>query len=285
MRCFCKNAYVDLTIDLIYGILVRVGLQIRTKKVCRNLVYVLLMFAFSLSLWGKTYALGYHKIISNASYSGDFSEEELSLHLRVLSTNNIHFIDADGFLLNTNTHTTNVFVTADDGHNSIYSAYFNVLKPMGIKPMIAIYINFINRGASLSSSQIKTLAEEGCEIASHGFYHIRLSDEAYETNKEGFYKEIFTSKEKLEEITGKPVRFFVYPYGTMGTNAIRMAKEAGYEAAVGVSFGFVTYTDEGKLNNRFALKRGIMVRSQWATELNLIIAEKAEPYIVDFTNY
>ena len=43
------------------------------------------------------------------------------------------------------TGTKNVLVTIDDGNRSVYEAFQKVFKPNGIRPLLAIYPNIIDK--------------------------------------------------------------------------------------------------------------------------------------------
>jgi peptidoglycan/xylan/chitin deacetylase (PgdA/CDA1 family) len=84
----------------------------------------------------------------------------------------------------------------------------------------------------LSVMQLKTLASSSViDIGSHSVSHSRLS--LLPINQQR--KEIIESKQKLESIINKPVRFFSYPFGTQidFTHATaKIVAEAGYEAGI-----------------------------------------------------
>ena len=84
----------------------------------------------------------------------------------------------------------------------------------------------------LSPSQLKKLASSpAIEIGSHSVSHTRLS--LLSTWQQ--HKEIFESKQKLETIINKSVRYFSYPFGTQDDftkTTVQLVAEAGYEAGI-----------------------------------------------------
>lgn len=75
-----------------------------------------------------------------------------------------------------------------------------------------------------------TIAEwlaAGQEIGSHTLTHPRLSRIPISQMRE----EIISSKKKLEDIFGVPIRHFCYPYGDYNQQVRSIVEEAGYETA------------------------------------------------------
>ena len=101
----------------------------------------------------------------------------------------------------------NVLVCIDDGNRSVMRAYREVLAPMGIKPLLAIYPNIIGRRKyALGWDELRALAAGGCEIAAHGFFHLHVNDKLYARNRRYFMDEIHKSKRVLEEKMDDPSR-------------------------------------------------------------------------------
>jgi peptidoglycan/xylan/chitin deacetylase (PgdA/CDA1 family) len=79
-----------------------------------------------------------------------------------------------------------------------------------------------------SPEELRVMAEAGVELGAHTRTHADLGaidDEAV------LYDEIVGSKRDLEEITGKPVKYFAFPYGlnaNLSEAAFRIAFAAGY---------------------------------------------------------
>ncbi|MFT4937539.1 MAG: peptidoglycan/xylan/chitin deacetylase (PgdA/CDA1 family) [Paraglaciecola sp.] len=84
----------------------------------------------------------------------------------------------------------------------------------------------------LTSQQIRKLAELGMEIGAHTNNHPILSCESDSSARD----EIVQSKQFLEDVTGREVKFFAYPNGKyrqdFQANHVQMVKDAGYLAAV-----------------------------------------------------
>jgi peptidoglycan/xylan/chitin deacetylase (PgdA/CDA1 family) len=86
--------------------------------------------------------------------------------------------------------------------------------------------NFINRGnrLHLSAVEIKQLADAGVEFGSHSHTHCDLSllgDDDIEA-------ELLRSKQILEALIGREVRYVAYPFGRCNNRVIAIAKKLGY---------------------------------------------------------
>ena len=82
-------------------------------------------------------------------------------------------------------------------------------------------------------SQIREWLAAGHEIGSHTSTHPNLTQISLREARE----EIFSSKRKLEDQFGIPIRHFCYPYGGWNPAVRDLAAEAGYETACTTDFG------------------------------------------------
>ena len=128
-----------------------------------------------------------------------------------------------------------VVITIDDGHTSVYSYAFPILKKYGYSATLFIYPCCIGRVSyALTWEQIRELADQGLEIGSHTRYHPnfklerrRLKPQEYEELVE---KEMTSSKKILEEKLGRSIRYLSYPFGVHDEVLEKKAFEAGYQA-------------------------------------------------------
>jgi len=106
-----------------------------------------------------------------------------------------------------------IFITFDDGWKDNFNALsvFKRLKDETFAPSGTIFAisDFIGRTERLSASELKSLAHSGYfSIQSHTATHPNL------TKTTNLDYELKHSKEKIEQITGKPVMALAYPYGS-----------------------------------------------------------------------
>jgi peptidoglycan/xylan/chitin deacetylase (PgdA/CDA1 family) len=93
-------------------------------------------------------------------------------------------------------------------------------------------------------AQICALAEAGVEIGSHGFSH---TDLGAIDNQRVLNYELLDSRDVLQRLVGRPVRYFAFPFGqpnNMSPRALRAAREAGYEAVCSAYGGLNFSGDE-----------------------------------------
>ena len=98
----------------------------------------------------------------------------------------------------------------------------------------------------LNRDEIKELSDQGIEIGSHTLHHTDLRNVTSEVARDEFD----LSKSYLEEITGKEVVSFSFPYGSYNDELINQAFDCGY------SFIYTTQPEVISL----ATKRGIFGR-------------------------
>jgi peptidoglycan/xylan/chitin deacetylase (PgdA/CDA1 family) len=127
-----------------------------------------------------------------------------------------------------------VVVTFDDGYSDNFNGAFLPLAASGMKATLFMVSGAVGKGSHwdagpamrmLERAQLIEMEGAGIEIGSHTRTHPRLT-EARDLNGE-----IAGSKEDIEEITGKPVVSFAYPYGLLDDKSVNAVKAAGYAAA------------------------------------------------------
>ncbi|MFF8864458.1 polysaccharide deacetylase family protein [Streptomyces sp. NPDC015139] len=109
----------------------------------------------------------------------------------------------------------------------------------------------------LTADGIRRVADAGVEIGSHGLTHVDLTraDDALLT------AETAESRALLEELTGRPVTGFCYPYGTVDRRAVDAVRDAGY--------GYACAIDPGRLNGPHVLPRVHVGQNDTAVRLFL----------------
>lgn len=89
----------------------------------------------------------------------------------------------------------------------------------------------------MTEAQARRLADHGIELGAHTVNHPILTSVPSEVAR----TEIRQSRQRLEEITGRPVRCFAYPNGRpdadYDASHVAMVREAGFELAVSTAHG------------------------------------------------
>jgi peptidoglycan/xylan/chitin deacetylase (PgdA/CDA1 family) len=166
-----------------------------------------------------------------------------------------------------------VVITIDDGHASVHSHAFPILKKYGFPVTLFIYPCCIEHASyALTWAQIKQMADSGSvEVASHTRYHPnfkiqrrRLTPQAYE---ELVISELTSSKKILEEKIGRPISYLSYPFGYHDEILEKRAFEVGYQAM----FTIVQHPCEPS-SNRGALGRYLIVPRTTLTTFRSILS-------------
>jgi len=170
-----------------------------------------------------------------------------------------------------------VVITIDDGHTSVYSYAFPLLKKYGYPVTLFIYPCCIGRVSyALTWEQIRELADQGLEIGSHTRFHPnfkverrRLKPQEYEELVE---MEMTSSKKILEEKLRRSIRYLSYPFGVHDEVLEKRAFEAGYEA-------MFTIVRQGcdQNSNRGALPRFLIEPRTSIRSFSFILSPQSPP--------
>lgn len=123
-----------------------------------------------------------------------------------------------------------IMITFDDTDLDQFTIGATTLKKYGYKGVyfiMTVSIGKKGRIGYMSKEQIKQLSDEGNTIASHTYDHknfAQFTDEDWKT-------QIDEPTKKLEEITGKKIEYFAYPYGVYKASTLHKLKEHGFKAA------------------------------------------------------
>jgi peptidoglycan/xylan/chitin deacetylase (PgdA/CDA1 family) len=151
-----------------------------------------------------------------------------------------------------------ITVTFDDGFQNVFRDGLPILRELGVPAINYIVAGEIggtntwdrNLGAQMrplmSKSDILEWLAAGQEIGAHTVTHPHLTEIPIEEAR----REIADGKKMLENLCGRPVLHFAYPYGDWNQAIRDLVIEAGYETAVSVKHGLNTFASD-----RFTLQR------------------------------
>jgi hypothetical protein len=205
----------------------------------------------------KCYIITYHTFYSgNRSYI-DFSREELKEHMQYLIDNKFTSITLKQFIDGFFNGKHNFLLIIDDGNKSVYKAFYEVLKPMYIYPVIAMYID---RPASepkysLKWNDVIDLNRDGADIVIHGYKHRPIKEYIFDHPK-WIYEELYMSKCLLYEMTWVQTNVYVFPYGVYHTRIFPILNYYGYDFAFVLGDKAVTFPIE----NKYAIPRIMLTR-------------------------
>jgi len=138
-----------------------------------------------------------------------------------------------------------VVITIDDGYKDNLQA-ISTLKELDYPAMIFVSADRISQEGYLSQEDIESfLKNTRVRIGSHTLSHAYLPD----VSELRLKKEIFKSKDILEERFFQDINTIAYPVGGFNEEVLNKVKEAGYLCACTTNRGFSSGLD------RFALRR------------------------------
>ncbi len=117
------------------------------------------------------------------------------------------------------------------------------------------------REALMDASQIRDWLAAGHEIGSHTLTHPHLTRLSPNVARE----EIFASKKKLEDLFGRPVEHFCYPYGDYNEAVRELVAEAGYRTACTTVSGVNLPTENPlELKRHTARYQSLSLKNLWS---------------------
>ena len=120
-----------------------------------------------------------------------------------------------------------IMISFDDTDLDQYTVGAPTLEKYGFKGVFFLMTVSIGRPRYMSKTQIKELSDNGHVIASHTWNHKNFS----QFTEEDWDIQIDQPTKKLEQITGKKIAYFAYPYGISKASALHKLEEHGFKAA------------------------------------------------------
>lgn len=208
------------------------------------------------------YVLSYHSFVGR-NFQQDFAPEVFKKQVESIRDLGYRFVSFQDIAEGRVTGKTNILVTIDDGNASIRKIFDPVLKANGIKPLLFIYPAITDRMRySLTFVDLKYFISQGATVGAHGYYHMFVNEKFYNKNRNGFMKEIYQSKERLETKLDVPVDIFCYPFGVFSEITVETLKQAGYSCAFTLKSG-VMKAPLDRNADLFRLPRFYVTKSSW----------------------
>ncbi|MGN4126472.1 polysaccharide deacetylase family protein [Lysinibacillus sphaericus] len=161
-----------------------------------------------------------------------------------------------------------VFLTIDDGYESVYKIAYPILKEMGMQATLFVIVNDVEAGLRkgvpmLNWQQIKEMSDSQIiQIGNHTYdLHWRGNKDApkheamiLNVTKDGkaltnegrqryILEDVTKAHQLIEKHTGKAPTSFAYPYGVYDRIAEQAVKEAGYLIDYSTQGGFNKFGD------------------------------------------
>lgn len=147
-----------------------------------------------------------------------------------------------------------IMITFDDTRGEQYSLGAAEMKKYGFKGVFFVMTVSIGRPNYLTKEQIKNLSDGGNTVAAHTWDHHMVT----KYSGEDWNNQLVKPKKTLEDIIGKPVTYFAYPFGLWNKEAIPEIKKSGYQMA------FILSTKRDSIDPLYTIRR-IIVAGQWST--------------------
>ena len=191
----------------------------------------------------------YHRVINDPSLAGKHgtyvTTKQLEAHLEYLHKNNytpITFEDLS-MINRFDKDKKYVILTFDDGYEDNYTLLFPMLKKFNFKAVIFMVTgkkentwDYLDEGRTfplLERAQILEMNKYGIEFGAHTMNHVDLTKVEVAEAKQ----EIEGSREMLENILGKKVSAFAYPYGSVNETVKELVKKAGFKYGIATVVG------------------------------------------------
>ena len=141
-----------------------------------------------------------------------------------------------------------IMITFDDTRIDQFTIGATEMKKYGFKGVFFIMTVAINRPGYMTKEEIKSLSDDGHVIASHTWDHHMVTKYSGEDWNTQFLK----PKAKLEDIIGKPVTDFAYPFGLWNTAAIPELQKSGHKMA------YILSTKRDSIDPLYTIRRIII---------------------------
>ena len=146
-----------------------------------------------------------------------------------------------------------VMLTFDDTDLDQYTFARPEMEKHGFKGVFFVMTVSLGRPRYMSKEQVKALSDAGHAIGSHTWDHHNVK----KYQGDDWKIQIEKPSKQLEEITGKRIRYFAYPFGLWNPQAIPELKKRGMLAA------FQLYAPRDQQDPLFTIRR-IIVPGTWS---------------------
>lgn len=130
-----------------------------------------------------------------------------------------------------------IAITADDGHKSVYTDLFPLVRKYKIPVTLFLYPSAIsNASYAMTWDQLREIQAFGLfDFQGHTYWHPNFKNEKKKLRPPDYEKfvemQLKKSKEKLQQELGMKVDMLAWPFGIYDEDLIRKAVEAGYVSA------------------------------------------------------
>ena len=206
-------------------------------------------------------------------------ESDFRRHLAALKADGLEGLGVGRALDTDGPAAGRVVVTFDDGCETDLLSAAPLLSEFGFGATFYVVAGFVGRCGYLAPGQVRELAEQGFEVASHSLTHRLLRG----LPDREVRRELTESKDQLEQWAGRRVEHFSCPGGRWDARVAAAAREAGYRSVATSRVGVNTPGADPLRLARVAVRRGAgaheVVRAARAEGL---LARRARAAALDF---
>jgi peptidoglycan/xylan/chitin deacetylase (PgdA/CDA1 family) len=148
---------------------------------------------------------------------------------------------------------SDVVLTFDDGDESWMTTALPLLTERGMVAEFCITSDYVGRPGMIGPEAVRELVGAGMGIQSHARTHRPLAA----LPPEELAEELTTSKERLEEWSGRPVVALTLPGGRGGAREFRAARAVGYRLVLNSVPGPNRRPREDRYLQRIVVTRGV----------------------------
>jgi peptidoglycan/xylan/chitin deacetylase (PgdA/CDA1 family) len=130
-----------------------------------------------------------------------------------------------------------VVITADDGHKSVYTELYPLIRKYGVPITLFVYPSAIsNAPYALTWDQLREMEASGLvDVESHTYWHPNFRTERRRRTTSDYQAfvdfQLLRSKATIQTRLGKPVSLLAWPFGIVDADLEAAARRAGYTAA------------------------------------------------------
>jgi len=178
--------------------------------------------------------------------------------IKLLADNGCHTISPDqlyNYLLKGSALPSKpIMISFDDSREEQYSIADKELSKYGFKGVYFIMTVSLNRPGYMTKDEVKQLSDEGNTIGSHTWNHSNVKNYV----DADWVRQIDKPSQELEQITGRPINYFAYPFGLWNKQAVQHIKQKGFKAAFQLS------EKRDQEDPQFTIRR-MIVPGAWST--------------------
>jgi len=233
------------------------------KRTIRSLIMETLILIARLTQRFRTFGIPifvYHSI-DHSGTSIALSPNIFEQHLTYLRTHSFHILSAKEAVLDCrqNQHKKKgVVLTFDDAYVTIAPYIENLLdqsetatvfvptSAIGLSNRWDINRNDIKQIEIMSSTHLKELVQNGCDMGAHTHTHPNLT----KVSSTALKQELSLGRTELEQQMDCAIDTLAYPYGAFNDDVKKATQEAGYMAAFTTQLGYFT-----QQSDRWAIPR------------------------------